>query len=147
MRFVYNLQDATTSEDSDEPDTDSDESSGSRRAKHPSRRGRSGRQRMSIITNQLLNIPRLDENGDDSGCGSHTSEPQALPKSNPTRRMFFQSSARWDDHLRRVLVSYEGLAMPSVHVAEVRENGDHAGEPDASEGEDDMEVDEEEGES
>lgn len=150
MRFVYNLQEANTSDDSDESESDSDDSLDSRRVNASSRKIRSGKQRMSIMTNQLLSVPRPEENGNgwyDSGCGWHISEPQAPPKSASTRRKFFQSGARWDDRLQRVLVSYDGLAMPQVSVAEMMENGGQVDEPDVSDIEEEMEVDGEEGES
>lgn len=147
MRVTNTLLELEGSEDSDEADSDSDDSSGSRRVNRTSRRIRSGKQRMSIVTNQLLSVPRA-ENGEfhDSGCGWQSSEPHAPPKTGSTRRRFFQSAARWDDRLQRVLVRFDGLAMP-VSVADVMENGGHGVDHDISEPDEEMEVDEEEGES
>ena len=148
MRFVYQLQEPSTSDESDEPDSDSDDSSSSKRLNRSSRRIRSGKQRMSIMSNQLLSIPRVDENGyDDFGCGWHPSELNGQSKSSTARRRFFQSAAHWDDRMQRVLVSTEGLAMPQISVAEMMEMGGRNGENDGSEPEEEMEVDEEEGES
>jgi histone deacetylase 1/2 len=144
MRFMNSLLEMDGSEESDEPDSDSDDSSGSKRLNRSSRRIRSGKQRMSIMDNQLYHIPsRDDQLFHDSGCGWHISDPQAPPKSASMRRIFFQSAARWDDDLKRVLVRADGLAM-SANVADVMENSGRGIDPDGSEEE--MEV-EEEGES
>lgn len=148
MRFVYQLQEPSTSDESDEPESDSDDSASSKRVNRSSRRVRSGKQRMSIITNQLLNVPRLGENGhDDLGCGWHPTELNGSSKSSTAKRRFFQSAAHWDDRMQRVLVSEEGLAIPRVSVAEMMEMGGRSGEQEGSEPDDEMEIDEEEGES
>ncbi|KAI0796411.1 histone deacetylase RPD3 [Irpex lacteus] len=129
MRFMNSLLEAEGSEDSDEPESDSDDSSGSRRVSRSSRRIRSGKQRMSIMDNKLHWIPsQPDDAFHDSGSS--------------TRRTFFDSTARWDDRLKRVLVRADGLAMP-VSVADVMENGGHGIEHDGS----DEEMEVEEGES
>lgn len=140
---MNSLLEAEGSEDSDEPESDSDDSSGSRRVSRSSRRIRSGKQRMSIMDNKLHWIPsQPDDAFHDSGCGWHSSEPQAPPRTASTRRTFFDSTARWDDRLKRVLVRADGLAMP-VSVADVMENGGHGIEHDGS----DEEMEVEEGES
>ncbi len=148
MRFVYHLQDSSTSEEEeDEPESDSDDSSSSRRMTRTSRRIRSGKQRMSITTNQLFNVPRLEEGGHgyyDYGCGHG---PEMVP-TRSTKRRFFASFARWDDRLQQVLVHNEGLAMPRLNIVDLMESGGRSREPDAgSDAEEEMEVDEEEGES
>lgn len=140
MRFVYSLQEPPTSDESDgpEPDSDSDASSSSRRVNGSSRRAR--KQRMSIVTNQLLSVPR----DADAGCGWHPADAHGTAKTATAKRRFFQSAARWDDRLQRVLVSQEGLAVPVAGVAELMEAGGRSGEHDGSEPEEDMDVDEEE---
>lgn len=143
---MNSLLETDGTDESDEPESDSDDSSSSRRVNRSSRKIRTGKQRMSILDNQLHHIPGHDDNGfHDSGCGWHASEPQAPPKTASTRRVFFQSAARWDDRLQRVLVRGDGLAM-TTSVADVMENGGHRAEQDVSEPEEEMEI-EEEGES
>jgi histone deacetylase 1/2 len=140
MRFVYSLQEPPTPDSSDSEDVSSDESSSSKRINRSSRRIRAGKQRMSIQTNQLLNI------GEDYGCGWHPSESNGASRPSNAKRRFFQSAARWDDRMQRVLVSSEGLAYPRANIAEVMEMGgkdiDGASEP-----EEEMDVDEEDVES
>ena len=148
MRFVYQLQSPSTSDESDDPlESDSDDSSPSQRVNRSSRRIRAGKQRMSIVTNQLLNVPRAGEGHEDFGCGWHPSEVNGTARSATAKRRFFQSAARWDDRMQRVLVSTEGLALPRVSVAEMMEMGGRNGEHDGSEPDDEMDIDEEEGES
>ena len=151
MRFVYSLQESTSSDESEDPESESDgdDSSTSRRVNHSSRRIRAGKQRMSIMTNRVLHhVPRLAENGD-YGHGLHLSDVNGASKASAStaKRRFFQSAARWDDTMQRVLVLTEGLAMPRVSVAELMEAGGRGGEHDVSEQEDEMEIDEEEAES
>ena len=140
MRFVYNLQEPPTSDSEDSDDASSDDSSSSRRIRRSSRRIRAGKQRMSIQTNQLLSI------GDDPGCGWNPTESNGVPRTSTAKRRFFQSQARWDDRIQRVLVSAEGLAYPKTSVAEVMEIGgrdfDGISEPD-----EEMEVDDDEADS
>lgn len=105
---------------------------------------------MSIMSNQLVHVPRLEENGHefyDSGCGWHLSELSAPPKISSTRRRFFQSAARWDNVMQRVLVRNDGLAMPRVSVADAMEAGGIHGDHDGSDPDEDMDVDDEEGET
>ena len=122
MRLVYTLQDDSTSDDEDGLGSDSDDSLSDRRGTRQSRRIRAGKQRMSIMTNNMVNVPRLEE-GDfgywDSGCG-HVPESASVPQKSSKRR-FFQSSARWDEALRRVMVSNDGARPPRVSVAELME--------------------------
>lgn len=151
MRFVYSLQEPPSSDESDEPESESDDSSSSKRVNHSSRRIRAGKQRMSIVTNRVLHsVPRPGENGSgdhDFGCGWHPSEVNGASKTSTAKRRFFQSAARWDDRMQRVLVLNEGLAMSRVSVAEMMEMGGRGGEHDVSDQEDEMEIDEEEVES
>lgn len=145
MRFVYQLHEPPTSDESDEAESESDDSSSSKRINRSSRRIRSGKQRMSIMTNQPLNAARLGEHGhEDFGCGWHPGEATGMARSATAKRRFFQSAAHWDDRMQRVLVSNEGLAMPRVSVAEMMEMGGRTGDHDGSEPDDEMDIDEEE---
>ena len=148
-RFVYNLQEPPSSEESDDPDSDSDDSSSSKRVNRSSRRARAGKQRMSIVTNQVLHhVPRLGENGHGDygpGCGWPAEAPGAS-RSSTAKRRFFQSAAQWDDRLQQVYVVEAGLTR--VSVAEMMElGGGRGGEQDVSDAEEEMEVDEEDAES
>lgn len=101
---------------------------------------------MSIMTNQMIDVPQLEEGGHgywDYGCG-HVPEPATVP-SKASKRRFFQSSARWDNALHRVIVSHDIAAK--VSIAELMENGGRAGDHDISDPEEEMDIDEEEGES
>ena len=93
-------------------------------------------------------MPRLEE-GDhgywDYGCG-HIPEPATVPAKS-TKRRFFQSSARWDEALRRVTLSHDGSRQPRISVAELMERGGRGDEHDSSDPEEEMDMDEEEGES
>ena len=149
MRFVYNLQEPPSSEESDDPDSDSDDSSSSKRVNRSSRRARAGKQRMSIVTNQVLHhVPRLGENGHGDygpGCG-WPAEAHGASRSSTAKRRFFQSAAQWDDRLQQVYVVEAGLTR--VSVAEMMElGGGRGGEQDVSDAEEEMEVDEEDAES
>ena len=144
MRFVYQLQEPATSDESDEAESDSDDSSSSKRVNRSSRRVRAGKQRMSIMTNLPL---RLGENGHDDGCGWHPAETNGVTKTATAKRRFFQSAAHWDDRMQKVLVSKDGLAMPGVSVAELMEAGGRDGEHEGSEADEEMDVDDDEGES
>ncbi|TCD60061.1 hypothetical protein EIP91_010795 [Steccherinum ochraceum] len=92
MRYIYNLQDSSTSSES-ELDSDSDQSTSSRLVSRSSQRqrARNGRKRMSIATNQIFDVAEY------------------LPASKASRRRFFASEgARWDEQLRRVVVARNG---------------------------------------
>ncbi len=146
MRLVWSLQDASTSDEEDELGTDSDDDSVSeQRSIRDAKRIRAGKARMSIMTNQLMNIPQLEDNGHgywDYGLG-HIAEPASVPLK-PSRRRFFQSSAQWDDTLRRVTITND--VTPQLSIAELIANGGRGGDHDLSDP-DEMDLDDEEGES
>ena len=146
MRLVWSLQEAPTSDEEDEPVTESDDESASeRRSIQNSRRVRAGKASMSIMTNQLMNIPQLEEDGHgywDYGLG-HISEPASVPLK-PSKRRFFQSAAHWDEASRRVTMRDDGL--PKLSIAELMANGGRGGDHDLSDL-DEMDLDDEEGES
>ena len=108
-RHVYRLQEAagnTTSESSDEDDSSS--VSGLYQ-------GRKSRKRMSIITNQYQDpITRqrrkeFEKEFTEVLNNSHTSGPQ---KEAPQRRRFFQSGAKWDGLVERVMVMHREIGGP-----------------------------------
>jgi len=138
-RFVYGLQDSSASSSSEpESDSDASDSRTSRAVNKSSRRRhvRNGKKRMSIMTNQLYDIghshekERLEEgpNGyHDFGYGwaMPVSSANATNARTNSRRRFFQSSAKWDDRLRRVLVEEEmtALGLGAAAVGQAMENG------------------------
>ncbi|KAH8101831.1 histone deacetylase RPD3 [Cristinia sonorae] len=102
MRFVYGLQDSSSTSSESDPESESDRSSSSRTINRSSRRqrARNGKKRMSITTNQTFEIP-----------DAHTAhqQPWALPTAKGAKRRFFQSEgARWDEKLRKVVVAVSG---------------------------------------
>ncbi|TCD60058.1 Histone deacetylase 6 [Steccherinum ochraceum] len=91
-RYIYDLQDSSTSSESD-PDSDSDHSSSTQRVSRSSRRqrARNGKQRMSIMTNQVIDVPEY------------------LPATKTSKRRFFASEgAQWDQQLKKVVVGRNG---------------------------------------
>ncbi|KAL4245117.1 histone deacetylase family protein [Abortiporus biennis] len=132
MKFVYNLQDEESEEESEHEESDSDNSS----------MIRNGKKRMSIITNQYVDT---DSCGHDSNFG-FTFEGESGLGRGGVKRKFFQSAARWDDRLRRVLVENGGVDTGSRRtngdVSSLMVNGGR-GNSEVDE-EEEMEVDEEE---
>ncbi|EMD33755.1 hypothetical protein CERSUDRAFT_142079 [Gelatoporia subvermispora B] len=126
-RFVYEQQ-TTGSEVANEEEPLSDDSSLSQG------RGRRGRrihatekQRMSILTSQFFNVPRMEEDGSgyydyDPLCSGDTVE-----RSPPSRRRFFHSAARWDVSREQVLVE-TGRLRRARSVAETMATGGRSGE-------------------
>ena len=109
-RYVYRLQEAagnTTSESSDEED-DSSTASGPYQ-------GRKARKRMSIITNQFQDPgtrqrrKEFEKEFAEVLNNSHTSGPR---KEVPQRRRFFQSGAKWDGLVERVMVMHREIGGP-----------------------------------
>jgi len=123
-RFVYDLQEGLASDASDD-EPFSDESSSSRRVgrSRTRRHVRSGKKRMSIVTSQYFDVPRLEEgsHGFFDMCGGD--QRSVLPKGPSYKRRFFQSAARWDPQMERVLLETDGLAMPRPSVSDVMERG------------------------
>lgn len=145
-RFVYGLQDASASDESDELDSYSDDSSSSRR-RTSHRKIRNGRTRMSIITGQYFDIPRLDEGGHGYYDHGNGGEPPwgSAPKSSASKRKFFQSAARWDSRLDKVLVDGDGINLPGLDVASLMISGGRSFHEDigAVGDADEMEIDDE----
>jgi histone deacetylase 1/2 len=120
-RFVYNLQQADTS-DSDDLDSsrwDSDESTSTRRTHY--RRNyipkSTNKRRMSLLSGQYFDVPVHDQ-----GYGHY--EHGAPTKAG--KRRFFKSEARWDEVFERVLVAKQGITngMPrSGSEPEVSDDG------------------------
>lgn len=140
MRLVNDLQESSTSEESD-PESDSGGSSASRQVNRSSRqrRIRNDKKKMSILTNQPIDVE--GSQGYIDTCLGWT-----MPEGyKPTRRRFFQSSARWDSDLNRVLVQSDGLAMPRLNISGLMESGGRSRSDEGSEEE--MEIDEEEEEA
>ena len=108
-RYVYRLQEAagnTTSESSDEDDSSS--------ISGPFQ-GRKSRKRMSIITNQFQDPAtrqrrkEFEKEFTEVLNNSHTSGPQ---KEVSQRRRFFQSGAKWDGLVERVMVMHREIGGP-----------------------------------
>jgi len=109
-RYVYRLQEAagiTTSESSDEEDDNSSASG--------PYQGRKSRKRMSIITNQYQDAQmrqrrkEFEKEFTEALNNSHTTEPR---KEVPQRRRFFQSGAKWDGLVERVMVMHREIGGP-----------------------------------
>lgn len=141
-RFVYGLQEAMASDESDDASSFSDESSSSRRrggSRSSRQRTRGGKKRMSIVTGKYFDVPRLEESGHgyyDYGQGNDVQ----WGKGQGTKRRFFQSAARWDPYLEKVLVEHEMIAMPRVSVAGMMAMGGRSGNV-APPDDDEMDVD------
>ncbi|KAF9812747.1 hypothetical protein IEO21_05997 [Rhodonia placenta] len=129
--LVYGVQEVMASEETDDADSDSDSSVSLRRRTSRSsyRRSRRGRKRMSITTNQYLDVPRLDE---DEGHGHIRGFVHHAPA---LKRRFFQSAARWDAGVGVLMEHYD--AGPRLSVAEVMERGGRAPGAESANGEED----------
>ena len=108
-RYVYRLQEAagnTTSESSDEDDSSS--------ISGPFQ-GHKSRKRMSIITNHYQDPAtrqrrkEFEKEFTEVLNNSHTSGPQ---KEAPQKRRFFQSGAKWDGLVERVMVMHREIGGP-----------------------------------
>ncbi|KAI0670551.1 histone deacetylase RPD3 [Trametes maxima] len=116
-KFVYNLQEQTAPSDS-ESEYDSDTSLARMHARSGSQRPRSGKKRMSLLTGECFDVPRLEEGGNgyyDLGCGHEPWSPSDLPALG-TRRHFFQGGARWESALDRVTVERERAGMRNGRI-------------------------------
>jgi len=144
-RFVYGLQEADA---------------GRRHRSSKRRSRRRTRKRMSIMTNRYYDVPRMDEHAEDAlpdlCAGAYTS---GAGQKRAGRRRFFQSAARWDPVMEKVLVEWDAIRTPRVDVTAAmanpeREWGQRNGYARGAVGEDgeeedgaeEMEVDDEEGE-
>ncbi|OBZ79650.1 Histone deacetylase RPD3 [Grifola frondosa] len=115
-RFVYGLQEAAAASNESDRDDEyfSDESSSSRRPgrSRSSRRIRGGKKRMSLLTGQMFDVPRLEESahGYYDGCGHEPCGPQKAG----AKRRFFQSVARWDEQLEKTLAEKRTFTLSSA---------------------------------
>lgn len=109
-RYVYRLQEAagnTTSESSDEEEHSSSESG--------LFQGRRSQKRMSIITNQYQDAQvrqRGKEFGKEFVEMVNNPHPSGPRKEVPQKRRFFQSGARWDGLVERVMVMHREIGVP-----------------------------------
>ncbi|OSD02902.1 histone deacetylase RPD3 [Trametes coccinea BRFM310] len=116
-KFVYNLQERAAESDSDS-DYDSDTSLAQTRTRGGSRSVRSGKQRMSLLTGEYYDVPRLEENGNgyyDLGCGHEPWAQNDLPGLG-VRRRFFHSGSRWDSALEKVALERERAGVRNGRV-------------------------------
>lgn len=109
-RYVYRLQEAagnTTSESSDEEEDSSSESG--------LHQGRRSQKRMSIITNQYQDPQtrqRRKEFEKEFIEALSNSHPSGSRKEVPQKRRFFQSGAKWDGLVERVMVMHREIGGP-----------------------------------
>ncbi|KAI0328208.1 histone deacetylase [Cubamyces sp. BRFM 1775] len=114
-RYVYDMQNSDESPSEDEEESDS---STRRTRGRTGRQTRAGKKRMSIMTSQYFDVPRLPpdyDEEDESGCGHEysyerrgdewASAREGLPTGKRKRR-FFQSIAEWDP-VKRVVTERE----------------------------------------
>ena len=101
--------DSESDEEDDEPDAFAP-----RAGSHPAR-VRGGKTRMSLLTGEYFDVPRLEEGGNgyyDLGCGH---EPWASDASDAggqgMRRHFFQGAAHWDSVLQQVILERKRSGM------------------------------------
>ncbi|KAI0336353.1 histone deacetylase RPD3 [Cubamyces sp. BRFM 1775] len=146
-KFVYNLQERAAHSDSDS-DYDSDTSLARARTRGGSgpRSVRSGKKRMSLLTGEYYDVPRLEEGGNgyyDLGCGHEPWAAADLPALGAKRR-FFKSPERGDSKLERILLEREraGVRNGRASLSALMAAGgqDHASDPEEL----DMDVDTEE---
>ena len=163
---MYDLQTQSDQTDS-EPESTSDDSDGEssgqrgRRQRRSSRRLRSGRKCMSIITSRYFDVPRLPpefereialEHDDDDGCG-HGHGHMLSGTASGKKRRFFDSGAVWDP-VKRVIVERARAGVQGYEHARVMNGvpsgfgvgvnvGDRDGDQESreEEGEDSMEMD------
>ncbi|RDX48309.1 histone deacetylase RPD3 [Lentinus brumalis] len=113
-RFVYNLQESMAQPESESESEGEESEAPTTRTRSRSRRAqshnvRSGKKRMSLLTGEYYDDPRLEERENgyyDLGCGH---EPWANSDSvtRGTRRHFFGGAARWDSALQQVILERE----------------------------------------
>lgn len=146
-KFVYNLQERAAHSDSDS-DYDSDTSLARARTRGGSgpRSIRSGKKRMSLLTGEYYDVPRLGEGGNghyDLGCGHEPWAAADLPSLGAKRR-FFKSPERGDSRLERIMAEREraGVRNGRTNLSALMAAGgqDHASDPEELE----MDVDTEE---
>ncbi|KAI0658699.1 histone deacetylase [Cubamyces menziesii] len=117
-RFVYDMQNSDESPSEEEDEEEESDSSARRTRGRPGRQTRASKKRMSIVTSQYFDVPRLPpdyEDEDEGGCGHEhehehagdacASAREGLPTGKRKRR-FFQSIAEWDP-VKRVVTERE----------------------------------------
>lgn len=137
------MQEASASDDSDELDSYSDDSSSSRR-RTSRRRIRNGRTRMSLLTGQYFDVPRLEEGGHGYYDYGNGGEPVwgSVAKSSASKRRFFQSAARWDSRLDKLLTDSDGLHFSKLNVNSAMSSGGRSHHDDIGD-DDEMDIDDE----
>ena len=147
-RFVYNMQEtmAQPESGSDSEEEEESDASGSRtRTRSRSRRNiRSGKKRMSLLTGETFDVPRLEEHENgyyDLGCG-HEPWANGDAVGRGTRRHFFRGGARWDPALQQVVLERERAGAPNgtLNVSKAMAAGRPEEEP-YEPPEDEMDVD------
>ncbi|KAI0781111.1 histone deacetylase RPD3 [Trametes elegans] len=150
-KFVYNLQETVAHSDSEsEYDSDTSLARATTRAS-AARAPRRGKKRMSLLTGEYFDVPRLEEGGDgyyDLGCGHEPWAPHDLPGPG-ARRHFFQSAARWESALEKALAEREraGYRPGRTDVGALMVNGGGIsanGSSDYDQASEEMDVDTEE---
>ncbi|TBU32316.1 histone deacetylase RPD3 [Dichomitus squalens] len=139
-RFVYNMQESMARSESE-----SDSESDTARPRTRSRDIRSGKKRMSLLTGEIYDVPRLEERENgyyDLGCGHEPWANDAPARG--VRRHFFQGGARWDPASHQIVMEREraGLSNGQVNVGRLMANGGREEEA-ASDPGDEMDVDSE----
>jgi histone deacetylase 1/2 len=118
-RYVYNIQESDTpSEDSEEDSWDSDDSASShRRTTRRSAKASVSRKHMSLLTGHYFDVPTHENGYGHYECG-------AVP-GKAAKRRFFQSGARWDETMERVLLGKHGISpiARSMNLGELMERG------------------------
>lgn len=141
-RFVYGLQEGSTS---DESDGELSDGSSSGRSKRISRlRPKVGKTRMSLLTGKYFEVQRLEENSHgyfDYGCGHVGSNcPTSLP-GNGKRRRFFQSIAQWDEKFKKMVFAETLMYTGRSKLPDMMEKGGWV--PEERESDEEMDADEE----
>ncbi|KAI0637141.1 histone deacetylase RPD3 [Trametes polyzona] len=125
-KFVYNLQEnAAQSESESDPEPEPEYDSDASLARAASRAPRRGKKRMSLLTGECFDVPRLEEGGHgyyDLGCGH---APADTPAPGARRRFFQGPPARWESAIDRALAEREraGYRNGRVDVGTVMMNG------------------------
>lgn len=115
---------------------------------------------MSIVTNRYFDVPRLGENGEESLpdlCAGAYANGNGNGTKHSGRRRFFESAARWDPVVEKVLAEWDSVRSPRMGVAAVMASqgrdwparngyGRDVGEEQEEGADEEMEVDDEEGE-
>ena len=126
-------------------DSESDSESDSAQSRRISRDIRSGKKRMSLLTGEVYDVPRLEEHENgyyDLGCGHEPWASDTPPRG--VRRHFFQGGARWDPASHQIVMERgrAGLSNGTLDIGKLMVNGGRDEET-ASDPGDEMDVDSE----